>query len=574
MHSNTRLAALALSFTLLYPAVSHAEGAQTARAARTITVQSQPEASKTKENEEFVKFSEYPANASDKPAKAAPGGADASGFLHAPDTTLVQADAKPALATTAKTLREAADPKVYEDVLKSLTLTSVDYTGAVEKNINMFSVNLRKHFVRYLERSGRYMGIMQSILRENYMPEDLVFLALIESGFNPKAYSWAKASGPWQFISGTGKRYGLKIDNWVDERRDPIKSTRAAAAYLKDLYNMFGSWSLAMASYNAGEGNVARAVKRNGSQDYWQLRQSRYMHPETKEYVPKFMAAKIIAENPEAYGFSGIEYDKPFEFDEVEVTSPTSLEVAAKCCQTTLQEMKDLNPELKRACTPPNIKSYKLRVPKGTRDMFLANYQSMPETDKTISGEYTVRRGDTLYRIASKFGVSVSDLASMNQMSSRSRLRRGQVLTVPVSTGGTSEVYAESDTHAEPAEETSVKETARTSSASYKVRRGDTLSTIARRHGTTTRKLARLNGISTRSKIRAGQTLKVSGSSTKTAGSSRHSHSSASSYRVRSSDTLWKISQRHGVSMDALMKANSLGKRSVIRRGQRLVIPS
>ncbi|HLB24989.1 MAG TPA: lytic transglycosylase domain-containing protein, partial [Nitrospirota bacterium] len=243
------------------------------------------------------------------PAEVSP-----SDFIMAGDTVLVPVD----VLTAAGLAPEAGNP-VLKEAEKEL-VNRHDKSGSlfapIENSIRYFSVTVKKHFSRYLTRSGKYMDMMKSILRENYLPEDLVFLALIESGFNPKAYSWAKASGPWQFIKGTATRYGLKVNSWVDERRDPVKSTKAAAAYLRDLYGMFGSWPLAMASYNCGEGNVARAVNRNGTLDFWELHKTRHLPSETKDYVPKFVAAKMIANDPEKYGFYDIEYDDPFEYEE------------------------------------------------------------------------------------------------------------------------------------------------------------------------------------------------------------------------------------------------------------------
>jgi len=333
------------------------------------------------------------------------------------------------------------------NLMKPLNVISSDFIVPVEKNIKMYSGALRKHFSRYLTRSGKYMDMMKGIFRENGLPEDLVFLAMVESGFNPLAYSWARASGPWQFIKGTGKKYGLNVTPWVDERRDPIKSTRAAASYLKDLYDMFGSWALALASYNAGEGNVSRAVLRNGTLDFWELRNSGSLANETKEYVPKFLAAKIIATNPKAYGFGDVEYDQPMQFDEVEVKASTRLEVVAKCCGATAQDIKDLNPELMRWCTPPNNQSYTLRIPKGSKEAFLASYGQLPETERSASdlsdeagdGEkrpaarrsyHTVKKGETLSGIARKYGMKASSLAKINGIGKGKGLREGQKLAL------------------------------------------------------------------------------------------------------------------------------------------------
>jgi hypothetical protein len=220
-------------------------------------------------------------------------------------------------------------PDTHEPLLVSLGLS--DYRlnllarRSVERNIKVLSQDIRGRFTIWLARSGRYVRMMKSILREEGIPEDMVWLSLIESGFNTRAYSRRRAAGPWQFIEGTGKRYGLTINWWVDERRDPVKSTRAAARYLRDLHEMFGSWSLAMASYNAGENKIKRAIRRTGSKDYWRLLKTSHIRQETKNYVPKFIAARLIAVNPEQYGFGDIKYHDGFTYDEVEHPTGSAL---------------------------------------------------------------------------------------------------------------------------------------------------------------------------------------------------------------------------------------------------------
>lgn len=206
--------------------------------------------------------------------------------------------------------------------------------SSVESHIDYFNVRIRDKFELWLSRSGRYLPLMKEIFKKNDLPEDLVFVSLIESGFNPYAYSRARAVGPWQFMKGTGLKYGLRINEWIDERRDPVKSTIAAANYLKDLYAMFNSWPLALASYNAGEGRVGRAMAKSKAGDFWDLRSTRYLRPETRNYVPKFMAATIIAKNPEKYGFN-LNYHEPLQYDEVVIDRPTDLRLIAKTAGVT-----------------------------------------------------------------------------------------------------------------------------------------------------------------------------------------------------------------------------------------------
>ena len=196
---------------------------------------------------------------------------------------------------------------------------------------------------------------MKEILKEKNVPEEIVFLPLIESGFSPNAYSPARAAGYWQFIASTAKRYGLEINWWKDERRDPVKSTVAAANYLNDLYEMFGSWNLAMAAYNAGEGKILKALNKAKTDDYWSLLKTNQIKSETKDYVPKFIAASLIANSPQTFGFDNLEYHPRLNYDIVTVKSPVDLDVIADCSETSEEVIKELNPELRRWCTPPDV---------------------------------------------------------------------------------------------------------------------------------------------------------------------------------------------------------------------------
>lgn len=302
---------------------------------------------------------------------------------------------------------------------------------AVERNIDLFTDRIRRSFSTWLERSARYIEIMQDILKEKYLPEELVFLPIIESGFNVHAYSHASAAGPWQFIAATAKRYGLIIDWWRDERRDPVKSTRAAAAYLNDLYNMFGSWKLALAAYNAGEGRIGRAIRRANSNDFWTLSKSRIIPSETQEFVPRYIAAALIASRPQDYGFYNLAYHEPLEFDEVTIDFPLDIAVIARSAETTEQEIRRLNPELRRWSTPPNVPEYTVRIPAGTADIFLKNLEKIPEEKRFSVNIYKVRRGDTLKAVAKRTGVPVSVIRDMNNMNRRDTLKVGQEIKLP-----------------------------------------------------------------------------------------------------------------------------------------------
>ena len=247
-------------------------------------------------------------------------------------------------------------------------------TAKVDRHLQFFSYHIRDRFEQWLSRLERYRPTVQNIFSEFKLPLDLVFLSLVESGFNTHAVSRAKAVGPWQFMAPTAKIYGLRVDKWVDERRDPVKSTIAAAQYLRDLYHLFGSWPLAMAAYNAGEGKVGRSLARVEDGDFWSLLDTKLLRSETKEYVPRFVAARQIAKDPARFGFN-IQPQSPVEYDEVLLTRPVHLKAAAKAAGVSFEDMKALNPELRRDMTPPDP-VYILKVPAGRKAVMVANLPS------------------------------------------------------------------------------------------------------------------------------------------------------------------------------------------------------
>ena len=302
---------------------------------------------------------------------------------------------------------------------------------AVEKNLTLFTERIKEKFSLWLSRSGRYMGLMKDILKGENVPEEIVFIPLIESGFSPYACSTASAVGYWQFIASTAKRYGLKINWWMDERRDPVKSTFAAANYFKDLYEMFGSWNLAMAAYNAGEGKILKAINKTNSDDYWSLLDTKYIRGETKDYVPKFIAASLIANSPEEFGFEELEYHPPLNYDEVTVRSPVDLRVVADCAGTTVEVIKELNPELRRWCTPPDLPEYTLRIPEGKNEIFFKNLSIIPGKERFSIDTYTVRKGDTFKKISKKTGIPVQVVLDLNSMEKIMPLKGGMEIFLP-----------------------------------------------------------------------------------------------------------------------------------------------
>ncbi|MBI3607943.1 MAG: LysM peptidoglycan-binding domain-containing protein [Nitrospirae bacterium] len=378
--------------------------------------------------------------------------------------------------------------------------------SSVESHIEYFNTRIRDKFELWLSRSGRYLPLMREIFKKNNLPEDLVFVSLIESGFNPYAYSRSRAVGPWQFMRGTGLKYGLRIDEWIDERRDPVKSTMAAANYLKDLYAMFNSWPLALASYNAGEGRVGRAMAKSKADDFWDLRSTRYLRPETRNYVPKFMAATIIAKNPEKYGFT-LNYHEPLQYDEVIIDRPTDLRLIAKVASVTYEDLKNLNPELKQGITPLRYDNYRLKLPVGTKAVFAENFSKIPEWEKTVWLKHTVRRGETLSSIARTFGTTTATLRDINRLK-RPALRVGSTILVPTGNqepqveeaAASTGIASASLTVVEPIESAPKPFT-------YRVKRGDTLWTIAKRFNTTIDHIRKWNGLSQTRALRAGQRL-------------------------------------------------------------------
>jgi len=315
---------------------------------------------------------------------------------------------------------------------------------SVQSHIHFFNTSIRDRFEQWLVRFSGYRPLVETIFAEFNLPSDLVHLSLVESGFNPYAYSRAKATGPWQFMKGTGKLYGLRIDHYVDERRDPVKSTVAAARYLRDLYDIFGAWPLAMAAYNAGEGKVLRALHKAQAESFSEISRTKLIRLETKQYVPRIMAATIIARNPGQYGFS--QNQAPLhEFEEVIVSRPLHFRAISNVTGISYNDLRLLNPELRRDATPPDETGYHLKVPVGMSSKVLELLERVPThkfpplrmmVDREVSRPkvsashwYRVRMGDTLQKISRKFGIPIKTIKSRNNISGPS-LRAGELLNL------------------------------------------------------------------------------------------------------------------------------------------------
>ncbi len=413
--------------------------------------------------------------------------------------------------------------------------------------IDYFQGAGRGHFARYLQRSGRYVPEMQEILKKYGLPQDLVYLALIESGFSSRAYSRAKASGHWQFISGTGKLYGLDITPWVDERRDSEKSTIAAARFLKDLYGQFGDWYLAMAAYNAGPRKIENAISITGSRDFWQIIQHRYLKAETKDYVPKFIAAAIMAKSPEKFGFGDVVYDEPIEIEDVKIPSQTDLQVIAKCADIPVDVVADLNSELVRGATPPNASAYKIKLPKGTAAKFEVAFADIPESERILIVRHTVKRGESAGAIAKRFGISVRELLTANDIKKSKNVKNGMVLVIPKDGS-----FAKGASATDIAD-ASTDKNGRRNIVKHKVKGRETLAVIAGNYNVTVSELKKWNKMKG-SAVRKGQVIKIYSGEAVALNSHKKGTKAKgdTSYVVRRGDSWWKVAQRYGVSINEL----------------------
>jgi len=370
-------------------------------------------------------------------------------------------------------------------VATTITLTA---NKRVDKWLDYFRGKGRRDMQRWLGRSAQYRPMIEEILEEEGLPRELFYLAVIESGLNPNAYSRAHACGMWQFISSRARLNGLRVDWWVDERRDPEKSTRAAAAYLKELYQMFGSWELALAGYNSGEGRVARARKKHPScRDYWCLDLPR----ETENFVPKFIAAVLIGEDPEAHGFSAPKPQSPLSYDTIEVADATDITVIAEGAGATPDDIQKLNPALRRWCTAPDGPPTTVRVPRGTASACRSALASIPADKRVTWRRHRISRGETLSQIAGHYGTSVRGILTVNDIRNPNRIHPGDYLIIPIGpsvapgAGGTGESFV------------------------YTVSRGDTITSIARRFGKRTTDVLKWNGLGWKSRIYPGDTITI-----------------------------------------------------------------
>ena len=435
----------------------------------------------------------------------------------------------------------------------------------VEQFLQYFQTTARKVFSNWLARSEKYIPFMRNLLKENGLPEDLVYMALIESGFNPHAYSRSKASGPWQFIYLTGKRYGLRSDWWIDERRDPEKSTVAAAKYLKDLYDMFECWYLAAAGYNAGEKKIAAAMKRYGTEDFWELTKYRYLKQETKDYVPQMIAAALIAKDPEKYGFVGIEYQEPLRYEKVKVPEVTDLRLIARACEVTIDEIKDLNPELSRWCTPPNFPDYEIKIPFGKKELFLKNFEILSPGQKFQFKTHVVKNGETFSKIAKLYRVDLEPILDINRLNKKSRLSAGMNLLIPLP----KDQDVKLDRVASEKSANRIGRNSKPVETTYTIKRGDTLWSIADETGVNIGALTRWNNLHPEKKLMPGDKLKIRLNRPSDALDQKRAGGEII-YVVKAGDTLRSIAKKFNLTVSEIKAWNHLNEKDQIHPEDRL----
>ena len=467
---------------------------------------------------------------------------------------------------------------------------------AVQQHLALFTDPGSRTIKIWLQRSGKWEPMINEILKEEGVPTDLLYLAMIESGYKTQVKSHANAGGMWQFVPGTAMDQGLVIDEWVDERFDPPKATRAAARYLAKQYNRFESWPLAMAAYNGGAGTVYKAIRRYNTNDYFKLVEYGAMYDETRRYSPKILAAALIGENPEAFGFEGLIKEEPWSFDEVDVPGDLRLSLVADAAGCEVEDLEALNPELLKKQTPPDRESYTLRIPKGTRSSFIAKFDDL---EARYGGEHLrvpLRFGETVEMVAKRTGIAERVLREINGLSKHERASYGGELIVPSKSVEEKKAKEEDKvTVLLPKEEFAFDNKKR---VFYQVNSGDTVDEIAEHFGLRRVQVALWNDLDLNAKLQSSLTLQLfldpeqdtsdavvlEESQVKAVvigskeykelkqGKAKKKKGKYRSYKVKRGDTVSKIAKKFGVSVKDIVRWNNLDKKATIRRGMRLVI--
>jgi membrane-bound lytic murein transglycosylase D len=480
---------------------------------------------------------------------------------------------EPAPIDEANEVTFPVDPNIKAKAAVEVQATHSDLplmlTDQVASYINYFSTRGRGTLEHALERSGRYQAMIQRILKEEGVPQDLIYLAQAESGFHPQALSRAGARGIWQFMASRAKGYGLARNWWVDDRQDPEKATRAAARHLKDLYSEFGDWYLAMAAYNSGPGTVQSAVKRTGYADFWELYKRNVLPKETRNYVPIIVAVTIMAKNPEQYGLDKIVAEKPVPYDTVKIDYPVDLRLVAECVDASAETLQDLNPNLLRLTTPKD-QAFELHLPQGSKDKYSVTIAAIPQDMRVWWHYHKVAPTDTLVSIARAYRTTPRAIAQVNNINAEEELQPDSKLIIPVSPGR------------RPSGDTAVTYAKR--ATVYKVRRADTVESVADDFGLSPLMVRRWNHLKG-SSLRGRRTLYLHLPASPTLSESRPSPSSpkhqssnnlASSqnnglrHRVKPGETLLSIATSYKTTVAALKENNS--NVATLRPGMVLII--
>lgn len=409
-----------------------------------------------------------------------------------------------------------------------------------------------------LRRIGMYRPMIQRILLETGVPSDLIYLAQVESGFQPLALSNKKAKGVWQFVPYRGAEYGLAQNWWVDERQDPEKSTRAAARHLKDLHEQFEDWLLAMAAYNCGPGNVQRGIERGGYADFWKMADRKVLPLQTENYVPAILAVTIIAKNPEKYGFS-VAPEPPLQAERIAVPVPTDLRLIAETIDSSVETLQQLNPQLLHMTTPPNEPDFQLNLPPGTRDKYLREIALIPEDKRVLWRRHRISEGESLSTIARRYHTSVNDIAQVNDLTPGSMLEEGTKIIIPATASSRKAVVVK-----------------------HRVERGETFASLAARYDVTERDIRKWNRLGSKSKLQKGQqlTLRMAGHEPAAPAMKAKSRSAAADGRkrsvihnVRKGETLFSIATNHNTTVDSIRQLNGIRNSHILHAGDKLRIP-
>jgi len=420
-----------------------------------------------------------------------------------PDLSLEDVEAKGSLEQEMAALRQTGmwdtetSPVTQRDKERSIDTFPLVMNKQVEMYLNLFQTRHRKIYESWLSRSSMYLSLMEKELKYAGLPRELIYLSMIESGYNQRACSSANAVGLWQFIDGTARQYSLDINTFVDERRDAEKSTKAAVAFLSDLYREFGDWHLAVAAYNAGAGKIGRGLEKYNVSSFWELAREDYLALETKRYVPKLIAAIIIAKNPEKYGFTNVQRFRPLEYTTMKVPPGLSLDALAVACNTSVKEIKFLNQELRQGKTPPNRPNYEAKIPVAAQEIASRNMSRLHSVVTTGFKSYRIKRGDTLSSICSTYGINKTTLLKVNNLRSK-KLTRGQYLRIPYNTVAY-QILPEGSKMALAANKSNL--------ILHRVKPGEHISKIASRYNVTPKMIASWNGLSSVNTISVGQQL-------------------------------------------------------------------